>query len=69
MLAVSDTSKYWYTFDYTGDLFYLLDIIVFKSRIMFVKNGFWVKNPQEIRQHYTAQPIFFVSKLLLTSQE
>ena len=43
-----------------GDLLYLLDIILFKSRVMFVRNGFWVKNPPEIRQHYASQPIFFV---------
>ena len=55
-----ETSKYWYTFDYMGDLLYLLDIILFKSRVMFVRNGFWVKNPPEIRQHYASQPVFFV---------
>ncbi|XP_037068489.1 cyclic nucleotide-gated cation channel beta-3-like [Pollicipes pollicipes] len=60
-----ETSRYWYTFDYMGDLFYLLDIILFKSRVMFVKNGFWVKNPAEIRQHYTSQPIFFLDVISL----
>ncbi|KAF0302547.1 Cyclic nucleotide-gated cation channel beta-3 [Amphibalanus amphitrite] len=48
-----------------GDLLYLLDIILFKSRVMFVRNGFWVKNPPEIRQHYASQPIFFLDVLSL----
>ena len=38
----------WLFLDYFADLLYLLDIVVFKYRIMFMKNGFWVKDKKEL---------------------
>ena len=40
--------RVWLFLDYFADLLYLLDIVVFKYRIMFMKNGFWVKDKREL---------------------
>ena len=34
----------WFFFDYfVADMLYLLDIILFKYRVMYMEKGFWVK--------------------------
>ena len=38
----------WLFLDYLVDSIYLFDIFVFKYRIMFMKNGFWVKDKKEL---------------------
>ena len=39
-----DNIKYWFFFDYlVADMLYLLDILLFKYRVMYMENGFWVK--------------------------
>ena len=38
----------WFCFDYLADLVYILDIVLFKYRVMFMKNGFWVKDRKEL---------------------
>ena len=38
----------WFCFDYLADLIYILDIVLFKYRVMFMKNGFWVKDRKEL---------------------
>ena len=44
----SDSIKMWLFLDYLVDSIYLFDIFVFKYRIMFMKNGFWVKDKKEL---------------------
>ena len=39
-----DNYHVWFIIDYCiVDIFYLVDILVFKYRIMYMENGFWVK--------------------------
>ena len=39
-----DNIKYWFFFDYlVADMLYLLDILLFKYRVMYMEKGFWVK--------------------------
>jgi cyclic nucleotide gated channel beta 1 len=45
--------KWWFLADYTCDLLYLIDIIVFKTSVKFVSNGVWVEQRQEIVRRYT----------------
>ncbi|XKL60648.1 hypothetical protein PGB90_007705 [Kerria lacca] len=34
------------------DFFYLVDIIIVKPRVMYLKDGFWVRNPRLTRRNY-----------------
>ena len=40
--------KIWFSLDYLADFLYLFDIMVIKYRIMFMRNGFWVKDKKEL---------------------
>ena len=48
----------WLLFDYIGDSFYLLDIMVYKRRLMFMENGFWVKNKWRLTRQYVREGTF-----------
>ena len=40
----SENIHIWFLVDYlVVDLLYLLDIVLFKYRVMYMENGFWVK--------------------------
>ena len=40
----TENIKTWFFVDYfVVDMLYLLDIILFKYRVMYMENGFWVK--------------------------
>ena len=41
-----DKIWWWFVFDYLGDLIYLSDILFYKKRVLFMENGFWVKDRQ-----------------------
>ncbi|XP_042878968.1 cyclic nucleotide-gated cation channel beta-3-like [Penaeus japonicus] len=43
---------YWMIADYTADLIYVLDIVLFQSRIKYLDNGFWVSSNKLMRTHY-----------------
>ncbi|XP_069951931.1 cyclic nucleotide-gated channel beta-3 isoform X2 [Cherax quadricarinatus] len=43
---------YWLTADYLADFVYILDIVVFKSRVMYLDNGFWVDSPKLMCRYY-----------------
>ena len=43
-----DNITAWLVSDYLADLVYLLDILIIKYRIMFMENGFWVKDRREL---------------------
>ncbi|KAG0730386.1 Cyclic nucleotide-gated cation channel beta-1 [Chionoecetes opilio] len=47
-----DNLAWWVTLDCLADLIYILDIVVFKSRIMYLDNGFWINSPSLMRRHY-----------------
>ncbi|KAH6948747.1 hypothetical protein HPB50_026105 [Hyalomma asiaticum] len=44
--------------DYLSDLVYLLDILLFKSRIKFHSAGMWVEDPKLTRRNYFRKLIF-----------
>ncbi|GFO45984.1 cyclic nucleotide-gated cation channel beta-1 [Plakobranchus ocellatus] len=48
----SDNLRYWMTADYFCDLVYLLDILVFKSRLRFINNGIDECARTETRKKY-----------------
>ena len=40
--------RLWLISDYLSDFVFLLDMLMIKYRIMFMKNGFWVKDHREL---------------------
>ena len=40
--------RLWLIADYLSDFVFLLDMLMIKYRIMFMKNGFWVKDHREL---------------------
>lgn len=48
----------WFIADYIGDLIYILDMFVYKSRLMFMENGFWVKNKKRLSRQYVTEGTF-----------
>lgn len=48
----------WFVCDYIGDLIYLLDMFVYKRRLMFMENGFWVKNKKRLSRRYVTEGTF-----------
>ena len=45
----------WLTMDYFGDLIYVIDMLLYKSRLMFMENGFWVKNKRRLTRKYVTE--------------
>ncbi|XP_047515251.1 cyclic nucleotide-gated cation channel beta-1 isoform X2 [Pieris napi] len=42
----------WLTADYICDIFYILDVVLVKPRLIFLHDGFWVTDEVETRKHY-----------------
>lgn len=55
---------YWMFFDYLMDLIYLLDILLIQPRIMFLYQGFWIRDIYLTRQNYFRKGIFKVTKYI-----
>lgn len=55
----------WLTFDYLGDLVLLLDVAVYKRRLLFMENGFWVKDQSRLTRHYIKEGSFVKDALTL----
>ncbi|XP_047476963.1 cyclic nucleotide-gated cation channel beta-1-like [Penaeus chinensis] len=49
---------YWMVADYTADLIYVMDIVLFQSRIKYLDNGFWVSSNKLMRTHYAKSTKF-----------
>lgn len=47
-----DNLAWWLTADCLADLIYIIDIVVFKSRVMYLDNGFWISSQSLMRRHY-----------------
>uniref|UniRef100_A0A0P4VRG7 Cyclic nucleotide-binding domain-containing protein n=2 Tax=Scylla olivacea TaxID=85551 RepID=A0A0P4VRG7_SCYOL len=47
-----DNLAWWLTADCLADLIYIGDIVVFKSRVMYLDNGFWISSSSLMRRHY-----------------
>ena len=48
----------WLVFDYLGDAIYLLDLLFYKHRVLYMENGFWVKDKRRLTQHYIKEGTF-----------
>ncbi|KAM5157494.1 cyclic nucleotide-gated channel beta-3 [Mantella aurantiaca] len=51
-LQTSDNLFYWMLLDYTCDVSYLLDILVFQPRLQFIKGGDIVTEKKQTSKHY-----------------
>ncbi|GFO46757.1 cyclic nucleotide-gated cation channel beta-1 [Plakobranchus ocellatus] len=58
--------RYWMCADYFCDVIYLLDIILFKSRLRFINNGVGECDTKEVRKNYTKKLTFKLDLLSLT---
>ncbi|XP_043544967.1 cyclic nucleotide-gated cation channel beta-3-like [Chiloscyllium plagiosum] len=47
-----DTLPYWLTMDYICDFIYLLDMLVFQTRLQFIKQGDIINNKEEMKKNY-----------------
>lgn len=55
----------WMFFDYLADLIYLVDMLVIQPRIMFLSEGFWMKDINFTKQNYMRQRNFKLDILAL----
>ncbi|XP_041375408.1 cyclic nucleotide-gated cation channel beta-1-like isoform X2 [Gigantopelta aegis] len=56
---------YWLIFDYSCDLIYIIDIVVFKIRIRFINDGIVELDRRKTRKHYMMKGIFKMDMLSL----
>ncbi len=42
----------WIAADVVGDAIYVLDVAWYKHRLMFMENGFWVRDRKKITRQY-----------------
>lgn len=49
---------FWMTFDYLADLIYVVDVFVVQPRIMYLHEGFWIKDMSLTRQNYFQKKCF-----------
>jgi len=47
-----ENTNIWLACDFCADIIYLLDVVFFKHRIMYLFEGFWVKNKNLTRKNY-----------------
>ena len=59
----------WILFDYMGDVIYLLDVAVYKHRLLYMENGFWVKDKRRLTRHYIRDGTFYWDLLALTPSD
>lgn len=60
-----ENTNTWLICDFCADIIYLLDVIFFKHRIMYLFEGFWVKNKNLTRKNYMRKLQFKVSDLMI----
>lgn len=51
----------WMTCDYIADVIYLADLLFFKPRVMYLSDGFWIKDSKLTRLMYFHKIQFKVS--------
>ncbi|XP_035207222.1 cyclic nucleotide-gated cation channel beta-1-like isoform X2 [Stegodyphus dumicola] len=52
-------------FDYAADIIYVLDVAVFKARLQFLHDGFWVDDYKKTRANYIQKTMFKMDVLSL----
>ncbi|XP_055855198.1 cyclic nucleotide-gated cation channel beta-3 [Episyrphus balteatus] len=60
-----ENTNAWLICDFCADLIYLLDVIFFKHRVMYLFEGFWVKNKNLTRKNYMRKLQFKLDLLSL----
>ena len=55
----------WLFLDYLGDIIYLLDVAIYKKRVLFMENGFWVKDRSRLVKHYMKDGTFIYDLVAL----
>ncbi|XP_054283013.1 cyclic nucleotide-gated cation channel beta-3-like isoform X1 [Macrosteles quadrilineatus] len=55
----------WFYIDCVVDFFYLLDFVLIKPRVMYLEDGFWVRNTKSLRDKYTRSLTFKIDALSL----
>ena len=43
---------YWFILDYLGDFIYVVDVIYYKKRLLYMEDGFWIKERRKLIRHY-----------------
>ncbi|XP_054738570.1 cyclic nucleotide-gated cation channel beta-3 [Anastrepha obliqua] len=64
-----ENTNTWLICDFCADIIYLLDVIFFKHRIMYLFEGFWVKNKNLTRKNYMRKLQFKLDLLALLPLE
>ncbi|XP_058838343.1 cyclic nucleotide-gated cation channel beta-3 [Topomyia yanbarensis] len=60
-----ENTKYWIAIDICADVIYLIDILFVKHRIMYLFEGFWVKDTNLTRENYMRKLQFKMDLLAL----
>ncbi|XP_035794603.1 cyclic nucleotide-gated cation channel beta-3-like [Anopheles albimanus] len=60
-----ENTKYWIAMDICADVIYLLDILFVKHRLMYLYEGFWVKDKNLTRKNYMRKLQFKMDLLAL----
>ena len=55
----------WLALDYSMDAIYLLDVLMVKPRIMYLEDGFWVRDVKRTHKNYVRKVEFKVISILL----
>ncbi|XP_067007374.2 cyclic nucleotide-gated channel beta-1 [Anabrus simplex] len=60
-----ENTPIWFALDYTADAIYLLDLVVIKPRLMYLDDGFWVRDSSLTRKKYMEKLQFKMDVLSL----
>ncbi|ALC41639.1 CG17922 [Drosophila busckii] len=64
-----ENTNIWLACDFCADIIYLLDVVFFKHRVMYLFEGFWVKNKNLTRKNYMRKLQFRLDLLALLPLE
>jgi len=60
LYQTESNAQIWFIFDCIADIFYVIDILAFKSHKQFIREGFWVYDSKEARKTYIRSWDFLV---------